>query len=76
MTFMVVDIDSYDILFGLDFLIKNWCNRGCGTKLNPNKTWSKGQCGGITIDYGKSTTKNKLRNFDAGCHCSFGELTY
>jgi hypothetical protein len=23
MTFMVVDIDSYDILLGLDFLIKN-----------------------------------------------------
>jgi hypothetical protein len=22
MTFMVVDIDSYDVLFGLDFLIK------------------------------------------------------
>ncbi len=43
---------------------------------NPSKTWSRGQCGGITIDYGKSTTRNEFRNVDARCHYYFGKHTY
>jgi hypothetical protein len=34
---------------------------------DPNKTWSKGQCGGVAIDYGKLTTKNELKSSDVGC---------
>jgi hypothetical protein len=37
MTFMVVDTDNYDVLLGLDFLYKDWCNCRCGTRPNPSK---------------------------------------
>jgi hypothetical protein len=45
-------------------------------RLDPSKAWSKGQCGGITINYGKSIAKNELRSFDVGYHYYFGEHTY
>jgi len=43
---------------------------------NPSKTWSKGQCGSVAIDYGKSTTNNKFRSSDAGCYYCLEEHTY
>jgi len=43
-------------------------------RLNPNKTWSKGQCEGVAIDYGKSTTKNEFKSSDVDNseHCDGG----
>ncbi len=73
---MVVDTYNYDVLFGLDFFDKNWCNHGCEAGLDPSKAWSKGQCGGITINYGKFTSKNEFINSDVGCYYYFGGHTY
>jgi hypothetical protein len=30
-----------------------------------NKVWSRNQCGGITIDYGKYVAQYELRRYDA-----------
>ncbi len=76
MTFMVVDTNSYDVFTWLGFFDKDWCNRGCGTKPNPSKAWSRRQCGGLAIDYGKFITKNELRNSDAGCYYNLEKHTY
>ncbi len=59
----------------LGFFDKDWCNCRCGTRLNPNKAWSKGQCGSIAINYGKFVTEDELKNFDARCYC-LKEHTY
>jgi hypothetical protein len=41
----------------LGFYDKDWCNYGCGMRPNLNKAWSMGQCGSITINYGKFVTQ-------------------
>jgi hypothetical protein len=51
---------------------KNWCNHGCRTRLNPNKTWSKDQCVGVAIYYGKYITKNEPIYNDEGCYYYLG----
>jgi len=45
-------------------------------KPNPSKAWSKGQCGGVAIDYGKSIIENELMNSDSGCYDYFGKHTH
>jgi hypothetical protein len=41
---------------------------------NPSKAWSRGQCGGVAIDY--SITENELINSDAGCYYCLEKHTY
>jgi len=72
MTFMVVDIDSYDVLLGLDFLIK--C--GCGTWFNTSEAWSRSSCGSVTINYDKYVVEKELKDFDARCCCCFRKHTF
>jgi len=36
-------------------------------------TWSRGQCGGVAIDYGKCITKDEPINNDEGHHYYLGE---
>ncbi len=72
---MVVDTNNYNVLLGLDFSDKNWCNCGRGTGFNTSEAWSRSSCGSITINYGKYVEYNELRNFDVRCCCCFGEHT-
>jgi hypothetical protein len=37
-------------------------------KPNPSKTWSRGQCGSIAINYGKFVAEDELKNSDAGSY--------
>jgi hypothetical protein len=75
-TFIVVDINSYDVLLGLDFLIKISAIVDVETKPNPSKAWSRGQCGSVAIDYAKSITENEFRNSNARCYYYLEKHTY
>ncbi len=65
MTFMVVDTDNYDVLLGLDFLIKIGAivdvERGL---IQVRHTRYQGKS--VTIDRGKHVTEDELGNSDAG----------
>jgi len=68
---MVVDTDNYDVLLGLDFLIKIGAFVDVERGLIQMRHGPRANVEVLPINYGNYVAKNELKDFDVRCCCCF-----